>query len=444
MKTKRTWIFIVIGIVVLALVAGAAVLLLSEEQPEEKDAAISVSKIDYQKVTAMKITGENTGVVDVVKNDGVWSYRDDPSSEVDQMTMESALTMVCYLYAQEKLFDSVDDLSVYGLDPAKLKIVIELDDGTSQSFSFGIHTSARDGVFMCSDASSAIYLYDLDSYSILEKAALGIKDLSIDIDGSNLTKIEIMRTSGQRIPVTFEMIPENERVGLETWKVTSPFTAVANGEAVSLVQSFFALPRFSAFAGETVKSEYGFDESSAYIYLEDAMGKSVKLNVGKRNESGRYYCIEEGRDGVWLLAAGFESLFEIKTENIIPQAVLPISKDVNFCVKVDVTNNIYIIERGLFNNYTLNNEGISPESYNAITEALTGLSYAGVADNADISKEPYAVITIYMDEKEIEFAFYEYRNEFYAVGQYDSKNASGYVTKEAFGGMLDVIAQKAS
>ena len=94
--------------------------------------------------------------------------------------------------------------------------------------------------------------------------------------------------------------------------------------------------------------------------------------------------------------------------------------------------------------FTLNNEGISPESYNAITEALTGLSYAGVADNADISKEPYAVITIYMDEKEIEFAFYEYRNEFYAVGQYDSKNASGYVTKEAFGGMLDVIAQKAS
>ena len=45
-----------------------------------------------------------------------------------------------------------------------------------------------------------------------------------------------------------ERIPEEERAGMETWLLTSPFTAVANAEAVNLVKAFFASPRYAAYA----------------------------------------------------------------------------------------------------------------------------------------------------------------------------------------------------
>ena len=395
-----------------------------EEQPEQS--AVSVFKLPDADVRAMKITTPDN-VVDVVKKDGIWSYRNEPDAELDQSSMESALTMVCYLYAREQLFDSVEDISVYGLDPAQMLVELELADGSRQDISFGSYTSYRDAVFMKHSGSDAVYLYDLDSYSILQKAAESMRDLTIDIDADSLVKIEIMRTDGERVPVTMELIPEKERVALETWKLVSPFDALANGQAVSLVQNFFASPRFAAFCGDEVLDEYGFGTSSAYIYLEEEDGNCVRLNVGARTESGKYYCMQEGRKGVYELASGFESLFKLKDENIFPGVVFPLSAEERADVCLYVTNDIYILAEAQSKGYTLNDNMLSDAVAEELYEKLAGLKFAGVSKDADISGGPYAEISLKNGENSLLFSFYEYRNEFYAVCLNGSEKASGYV-----------------
>ncbi len=244
MGSKKTWVLIGIGIALFLGIAAALFFLLREDGAETKQTAVIVYKVSYTKVTGMKIT-QGDSVIDLVKTDGVWRYRDNTGVSVDQGSMESALTMVCYLYAKEKLFDHVDNPGNYGLDPSAIQVDIELDDGTSQTVRFGVYTSAKDGVFLQTGGSDALYIYDLDSFSILQNAAKAMSDLTIGIDASKLAKIEIVRASGSRVPITMEQIPAGRSVGLESWMLTSPFTAIANAEAVTLVMSFFASPRFS-------------------------------------------------------------------------------------------------------------------------------------------------------------------------------------------------------
>lgn len=446
MVSKKTWIFIIAGALVFAGIVVALIFLLGKPAETGDASAISVAKIPSDNVVGLKIT-EGDGVVDLVKTDDVWHYRSG-SGDIDQGSTESALTMVCYLYAQELLFEKVDDLSVYGLEPPAMQVEIEMNDGTGMSFSFGSYTSGRDGVFMKYSGSDAVYVYDLDSYSILEKAAKAMRDLSIDIKMDKLGKIEIMRTSGERETITMERIPEDRRVGMESWMLTSPFTAIANSQAVDLVKAFFASPRYSAYDGDEVLDEYGFSDSSAYIYLEQADGKSVRINIGRKLENGRYYCMEEGRSGVYELASGFDSLLEIDTANLMPTALFPVSTDTPADITVDYGNLLYRLEKDSNAHYTLNDNELSQEAVDLLFNYLSEFYFSGIAADADLTDGPAITITLENQANTLVYNFYSYRKDFYAVELNNSGTVSGYVKAEnlgiliaAFQDTLDKAAQ---
>ncbi len=431
MVSKKTWIFIITGALVFAGIVVALIFLLGKPAETGNAGAISVAKIPSDNVIGLKIT-EGDGVVDLIKTDNVWHYRDG-SGDIDQGSTESALTMVCYLYAQELLFEKVDDLSAYGLEPPAMQVEIEMNDGTGMAFSFGSYTSGRDGVFMKYSGSDAVYVYDLDSYSILEKAAKAMRDLSIDINMNNLGKIEIMRTSGERETISMERIPEDRRVGMESWMLTSPFTAIANSQAVDLVKAFFASPRYSAYVGDEVLDEYGFSDSSAYIYLEQADEKSVRINIGKKLENGRYYCMEEGRDGVYELASGFDSLLEIDTANLIPTALFPVSSDTPANVTVNNENTFYKLEKNSDEHYSINGTGLSQEAIDILFRYISEFKFSGIAADADLADGPAITITVENQENTLVYNFYSYRKDFYAVELNDSGTVSGYVKAENLG-----------
>jgi len=429
MGSKKTWVLICVGILLFLCIVGAIVFLLSEDGTDSADHAISVYKVSYTKVTGMKITQKDS-VIDMVKTNGVWQFRDQAGDSVDQGSMESALTMVCYLYAQDKLFDQAENLANYGLDPAVMEVEITLDDGTSQTVQFGSFTSARDGVFMKFSGSDALYVYDLDSYSILENAAKAMRDLTIDIDADSLDTIGIMRVSGSRIPITMTKIPERQRVGLESWMLTSPFTAIANAEAVSLVKSFFASPRYSSYVGNTLSDAYGLGSDSAYIYLKETGGKSIKIWIGNRLDSGRYYCMQEGRSGIFELASGFESVLEIETKNLFPTAVFPVTAEKPANVTVDLGSETFRLVQSDNGGFTLNGKTLTQEEANTLFAYLAEMQFRGVVEQTSITAEPNATITLEQGGNELVYRFYGYRNDYYAVEFNGSGTLSGYIKAE--------------
>ena len=431
-RKKRNGILLAVGVAVLAVLVLAAVFLLRQDKETEEGSAIKISQISSSEVTAMRITEDDGHVVEVEKREDGWYYPGEEKMSLDQSNMESALTVVCYLFAQGIVKDPAEDLSVYGLEPAHRKVEYTLQDGTQHWVAFGGYTSDRGNVFMnCSD-SEEVYLYALDSYSILERATQEMTDLTIDIAADELTRIEIMRSSGKK-PVVMERIPEEERVGMETWLLTSPFTAIANAEAVNLVKAFFASPRYAAYASAEVEEEQGFSEAQAYIRLTEEDGHAVTIQVGGQLESGRYYCTEEGRDGVYELPAGFESILEIKDENLRPATILPFTEENSVSIKKgsgEAEDPMFMLENNGAGEYNVNGYILSQENAEKLVGYLTNFNYSGLAAEAVIRGEPDYTVTLSRGERRLTYAFYPYKNDFYAVELSGSGTAGGYVKAE--------------
>ena len=432
-KKRRSGILLAVGVAVLAVLVIAAVFLFRQDGDTEKErSAIKISQISSSEVTAMRITEENGHVVEVEKREDGWYYPGEESMSLDQSNMESALTVVCYLFAQGVVKDHAEDLSVYGLEPANMKVEYTLQDGTQHWVAFGVYTSDRKNVFMNCSGSDEVYLYALDSYSILERATQEMTDLTINISADRLSRIEIMRSTGKD-PVVMERIPEEERVGMETWLLTSPFTAVANAEAVNLVKAFFASPRYAAYASAEEEEGQGFSSSQAYIRLTEEDGHEVTIHAGGQLESGRYYCTEEGRDGVYELAAGFESLLEIKDENLRPSTILPFTEDTSISIREGSGNDgdpMFLLENNGAGEYNINGSILSKDNAEMLFGYLEKFAYSGLAQDAVIQGGPDYTVELLGGENRLTYAFYPYKNDFYAVELNGSGTAGGYVKAE--------------
>lgn len=431
-RKKRNGILLAVGVIILAVLVLAMVFLLRQDKDTKGASAIKISQTNSSEVTAMRITEDDGHVVEVEKREDGWYYPGEENTSLDQSNMESALTVVCYLFAQGTVKDPAEDMSVYGLDPARMKVEYTLQDGTQHWVAFGSYTSDRQNVFMTCSGSEELYLYDLDSLSILERATQEMTDLTIDISADRVSRIEIMRASGKD-PVVMERIPEEERVGMETWLLTSPFTAIANAEAVNLVKAFFASPRYAAYASAEAEEEQGLSDSHAYIRLTEEDGHEVTIHVGNRLESGRYYCAEDGRDGVYELAAGFESLLEIKDENLRPSTILPFTAENSVSIQRgsgDSDDVLFLLENTGPEEYNVNGKNLSEENQKTLTEYLTNFAYNGLAQDAVISGEPDYKVVLHRGERQLVYTFYPYKNDFYAVELNGSGTAGGYVKAE--------------
>ena len=80
---KKTWIFIVLGLVVVAAIVVSLVFLLGDSEDGEEGRSISVSKVSYTKVTGMRIKKDGN-VIDIVRTGDGWKYRNNKGAELDQ------------------------------------------------------------------------------------------------------------------------------------------------------------------------------------------------------------------------------------------------------------------------------------------------------------------------------------------------------------------------
>ena len=440
-KKKRTLLIGALAVLA-ALIATTVYLFLTEPEKKEDPSAIKVSQISSSAVTSMRIIEEDGHVVEVEKRENGWFYPGETETALDQSNMESALTIVCYLFAKGTVPGHSEDLSVYGLDPARMRVEYTLDDGSEHWVAFGGYSSDRESIYMCYEGSDEVYLYAPESFTILERAAAEMTDLGIDISADDLVKIEMMRISGKK-PVIMEKIPEDARVGMESWMLRSPFTAVANAEAVNLVKAFFSPARYAAYAAAEATEEHGFDNSQAYLYLEEEDGKSVRIEIGAQTENGRFYCREEGREGVYELAAGFSTLLTVKDENLVPTVLFPTNEEYPAELIIEQNGTRIFVAKPEGNRYNINDVQIDEEKSKIVYQYIQNFAYSGIA-GADLpGEDPQYVITLKNEDRELQYSFYTYKNDFLAVETEHAGDTGGYVKKANMETLLSVL-EKAS
>ena len=426
---KRKLLTLIILIIVFAAVATAAILLFSRPDDQQKDDLITVAEIRPQDVRLMTITREGSSV-SLEKHDGVWQYENDEEAAVDQLLTESALTYVSYVYANEIVFDSVEDRTPYGLDPAVMTVTLKLNGGEEYTYLFGLPASDQKNVFMQLQGDPRLYLFGMDKYKQIVTSLENVKDLSMNIDSRSLESFSLV-WPGSDIRMDFDKIPENERTGTEEWRITSPFNAIANLSAVSLTESLFNPARLGSYVSDVITQEHGIDENSPGVMLEDSSGNQVTLVVGSRTPEGNYYCTVSDREGVYTTYQGIEALLKLDIMDAVSPQVFPVSdqKLQPFTLRLNDNEFALTTQDSV---YLLNGKELSRDQAGMIVQAMLAATLDGPAPG-----ESMTTSDINFNMGNIELRFSIYKNDYFLAGM--DEIPFGYLKIEKLAGLIDLL-----
>lgn len=431
MAKKR---LLILGALVLLLIviAVVAVVLLGEDETINEGSLIIVSETDAQSVETMVITREDSQV-SLVKQNGLWHYQDDMEAPVDQLLTESALTYMSYVYADKIARQSVDDLTSYGLDPAAMSLQLWLKDGTEYVYNFGISTSDKTGMFFQLEGDPNLYVFDIQKYNQVVAALENLKDLSLNINAKSLTAFSLMRIGGERVQMDFSIIPEEQRIGTEEWLIHAPINAIANPDAVQLVEVLFSPARLAGFASDTLLPVHGINENSAFLSMKDSQGREVKLMFGNRTEEGAYYCTVSDRDGVYTAYSGMEELLNMDTMDAILPTVFPVGNNLpNFQLTVGSMDYELVKETG---GYCLNGTMITQQDAADIAKYMTSVTADGLALDANISSKQAQFVL--ENNSDIKIDFSVYNKDYLAMSMQDTPYA--YIKTERLVLLVDIL-----
>lgn len=396
---------VVLGVLVAILTVCAGVLLSDVEGANRIAPNIVVNEINANTVTGMTIW-RNGSQIDLIRENEVWRNADG-STDVDQTLTEAASTFVSYVYASSVLQENQDGLDRFGLDEPWLMVSITDVDGQQIAYGFGSETADRTGVYFVASNDPKVYVMSKENFDQIDKGTSVLKDLSLPITKEEITSIEV-QVSGKP-PLSMQRIEQEQRVGNETWQMNSPYDALANEDVAKLVEMLLTPTKLERFISQENDAQYGIDKSQ-WIELRDALGTTVKLWIGDRTEEGGYYCMVEGKDGVYTVYRGYSELIEMEGSNAIHKSIL---------LEDDTHRNSFVWTYGdeevVFDmqKMTLNGKAVSEERLANIMQALGKFTFEGMTDGTQ-DKTPVAELKIGQNGKTV--SFYPYKNEFLAVG----------------------------
>ena len=108
------------------------------EETEESSLPASVTEDEISKVTVKN--GDVT--MTYVKNDDTWTYEEDPDFPLDESAVNTKMSCLTTLTV-DRVLESPEDLSEYGLDKPQQEVTVLKTDGTTFTLYIGNQNSSK-------------------------------------------------------------------------------------------------------------------------------------------------------------------------------------------------------------------------------------------------------------------------------------------------------------
>ncbi len=176
-KQKRQ--ILILGLALLIL--GVAFFLLQRQAPTAEETADSetetVAKYEITYISADLIDRfvmENEeGTLEFVKKDGEWVYAADPSVRLGSGAVSRKVNSVRILKGNDCV-ENVEDLSQYGLDPAKIRVTISGSDLEPITVCIGDLNASVNKCYLCLEGENTVYTFGT---SILDEFDGGLEEM---------------------------------------------------------------------------------------------------------------------------------------------------------------------------------------------------------------------------------------------------------------------------
>ena len=308
-----------------------------------------IDKSNGSKTVIRSVTVQNADETYTVSADSAGVYRVEAYADLPVQTpmVDLLLGELDKITPDAQVASSVSDPSLYGFDKAT-KVSVTYADGTVYAFELGNDTPSGDGAYFCESGKDTVY-------RVSGSFALTIREPSVAYIGRKLVTTPIPRAddpngaaqlmrlelTGKREPLTVRFMRDTDSEALtllNTYLIEEPYLTSTDPNALSSWRSGFnnltALTAVKAYPTAADLAEVGLDDPATeavlvlgvYTYQTDSAGVTTtevydsatyNFSFSEKNADGNYYCVLDGVDVLYEVAASDAAFVDAAFEDIV-------------------------------------------------------------------------------------------------------------------------------
>lgn len=163
------------------------------EETEESSLPVSVTEDELSKVTVKN--GDVT--MTYVKNDDTWTYEEDPDFPLDESAVNTKMNRLTTLTV-DRVLESPEDLSEYGLDKPQQEVTVLKTDGTTFTFYIGNQNSSNNDFYVKVDDGADVYTMPSSSVNAFNMQPYDVAkaDSFPTLESTNIRDIKVEKEDG--------------------------------------------------------------------------------------------------------------------------------------------------------------------------------------------------------------------------------------------------------
>ena len=163
------------------------------EETEESSLPVSVTEDEISKVTVKN--GDVT--MTYVKNDDTWTYEEDPDFPLDESAVKTKMNRLTTLTV-DRVLESPEDLSEYGLDKPQQEVTVLKTDGTTFTLYIGNQNSSNNDFYVKVDDGADVYTMPSSSVNAFNMQPYDVAkaDSFPTLESTNIRDIKVEKEDG--------------------------------------------------------------------------------------------------------------------------------------------------------------------------------------------------------------------------------------------------------
>ena len=163
------------------------------EETEESSLPVSVTNDEIAKVTVKN--GDVT--MSYTKNDDTWTYEEDSDFPLDESAVDTKMSKLTSLTV-DRVLESPEDLSEYGLDEPKQEVTVLKTDGTAFTLYIGNQNSSNNDFYVKVDDGTDVYTMPASSVNVFDMQPYDVAkaDTFPTLESTNIRNIKVEKEDG--------------------------------------------------------------------------------------------------------------------------------------------------------------------------------------------------------------------------------------------------------
>lgn len=300
MSAKKIVLKIVIGLIAVALLVSAVVLLSRPSEEEEVNEEITVFTSNADDISLIEITGEDS--FSLVKGEDGWVMRGMEDVPLVSNLPETLATSLANVASPMLVEQNAVDFSKYGLDEPRVRVKLVFSDDEE---TFLIGNDSGDYYYFRLESSEDVYIVSYDTLYLTMIGKMGFLSKTVfTVSETDVTKIAygdiVLERSG------------------EEWLEITPYDMIADTNSVETV----VLSPISSIVASEILSEAKTPAHDTTLEVTTEDG-TTRLDISKE-EDGYRYITREDSVYIYKVSTAALSFLEISGFDIMSLYIAPI------------------------------------------------------------------------------------------------------------------------